>query len=90
MFGPILAASSSKVVLSEYFIAFWIVTDELDRLASLYSRARSADVQRAIAEVFLRSDLGAIDTRALVERLQRDRVGRDGLVDTLIDRLQPS
>jgi hypothetical protein len=60
----------------------------LDRLAALYSRARSSEVQRAIAEVFLRSDLGAIDTRALAVRLQRDRVGREGLVDTLLERLE--
>ncbi|HUQ27818.1 MAG TPA: hypothetical protein VM051_04455, partial [Usitatibacter sp.] len=59
----------------------------LERLASLYSSARSAGVQRAIAEVFLRSDLSAIDTRALGSRLRRDRVGRDSLVDTLISRL---
>jgi hypothetical protein len=59
----------------------------LERLAALYSRARSADVQRAIAEIFLRSDLGAVDAHALAVRLQRDRVGRDGLVDTLIQRL---
>ena len=59
----------------------------LERLANLYSRARSAEVQRAIAEVFLRSDLSAIDTRALVQRLQRDRVRDDALIDTLISRL---
>jgi len=59
----------------------------LERLAALYSSARSIDVQRAIAEVFLRSSLEAIDTRALAERLQRDRLRADPLVDTLIARL---
>ncbi len=59
----------------------------LERLAALYSRARSIEVQRAIAEVFLRSSLESIDTRALAERLQRDRLRADPLVDTLIARL---
>ena len=59
----------------------------LERLAVLYSRSRSIDVQRAVAEVFLRSDLSAVDTRALVRRLQRDRVREDALIDTLISRL---
>jgi hypothetical protein len=59
----------------------------LERLAALYSRARSIDVQRAVAEVFLRSELSAIDTRALAERLRRDRVRDDALINALIARL---
>jgi hypothetical protein len=59
----------------------------LERLATLYSRARSVEVQRAVAEVFLRSDLSAIDPRALARRLQRDRIREDALIDTLISRL---
>ena len=59
----------------------------LERLAVLYSSARSIDVQRAIAEVFLRSSLEAIDARALAARLQRDRLRDDPLIDALVARL---
>jgi hypothetical protein len=59
----------------------------LERLAALYSRSRSIEVQRAVAEVFLRSDLSAVDTHALMRRLQRDRLREDALIDTLISRL---
>ncbi|HKC50610.1 MAG TPA: hypothetical protein VKF60_07435, partial [Myxococcota bacterium] len=62
----------------------------LDRLAILYSGARSVEVQRAVAEVFLRSDLGAIDARALAARLKRDRLREDALIDMVITRLNPS
>ena len=84
-------ASAAQVRALETLARHHIADAEvLERLAALYSRARSAGVQRAIAEVFLRSDLGAVDARALAERLQRDRVGRDALVDTLIDRCERS
>ena len=63
----------------------------LERLAALYSSARSPEVQRAVAEVFIRSDLAGIDAGALAERLRRDRVGRgNDLIDLVIVRLQPS
>jgi hypothetical protein len=83
-----MKASAAQVRALETLARHHIDDGEiLERLAALYSSARSAGVQRAIAEVFLRSDLTAIDTRALATRLRRDRVGRDGLVDTLISRL---
>ncbi len=86
-----MKASAAQVRALETLARHHIADAEvLQRLAALYSRVRSGDVQRAIAEVFLRSDLGAIDTRGLAMRLQRDRVGSDGLIDTLIERLQPS
>ena len=62
----------------------------LDELARLYSKARSPEIQQAIAEVFLRADLGAIDRAALAERLRRDRIRpAPGLVDTVLQRLAP-
>jgi hypothetical protein len=83
-----MKASAAQVRALETLARHHIADAEiLERLAALYSSARSAGVQRAIAEIFLRSDLTAIDTRALATRLRRDRVGRDGLVDTLISRL---
>ena len=63
-------------------------TEILERLASLYSRVRSPEVQRAIAEVFLRSDLATMDAASLANRLQRDRVRQDALIDTVIARLR--
>ncbi len=63
----------------------------LDRMARLYASARSASVQRAVAEVFLRSDYHALGGASLVELLRQHRVqpaqGGD-LVDVLIERLQ--
>jgi len=62
----------------------------LANLATVYSGARSLEVQRAVAEVFLRSDLGEIDAPALAERLRRDRLRDDALIDTVIARLNAS
>jgi hypothetical protein len=63
----------------------------LERMARLYASARSASVQRAVAEVFLRSDYHAIGGAPLVELLRQHRVqapqGGD-IVDVLIERLQ--
>jgi hypothetical protein len=59
----------------------------LQQLAALFSRARTPEVQRAVAEVFLRSDLAAIDARALAARLQRDRLREDPLISAAIARL---
>ncbi|HUQ28112.1 MAG TPA: hypothetical protein VM051_05940, partial [Usitatibacter sp.] len=66
-----MKASAAQVRALETLARHHIADPEiLERLASLYSSARSAGVQRAIAEVFLRSDLSAIDTRALGSRLR--------------------
>ncbi|MBC8023146.1 MAG: hypothetical protein H7Y14_08515 [Burkholderiales bacterium] len=87
-----MKASAAQVRALETLARHHIADAEvLERLAELYSRARSGEVQRAVAEVFIRSDLSAVNARALAERLQRDRVGRgDALIDTLIERLQSS
>ncbi|MGZ5661577.1 MAG: hypothetical protein ACXWG6_09440 [Usitatibacter sp.] len=65
----------------------------LEQLARSFSAARSLDVQRAIAEVFLRSDPKAIAKPQLVSVLREHRLksshGSD-LIDVLIDRLQGS
>jgi hypothetical protein len=83
-----MKASAAQVRALETLARHHVADAEvLERLAALYSRARAVDVQRAIAEVFLRSDLGAIDARGLATRLQRDRIAPDGLIDTLIARL---
>ncbi len=63
----------------------------LDRMARLYASARSASVQRAVAEVFLRSDYRGIGGDSLLELLRQHRVQRvpgGDLVDVLIERLQ--
>ena len=62
----------------------------LDRLAALFERTPSLAVQRAIAEVFLRSDPGAIARPRLAKLFRAHRLrspdGED-LIDVLVRRL---
>jgi hypothetical protein len=62
----------------------------LDRLAALFARTPSLAVQRAIAEVFLRSDPQALERPRLVRVLREHRLrspdGED-LIDVLVRRL---
>ena len=63
----------------------------LGELVRLYARATSVSVQRAIAEIFIRSDLRAIAAPELAEQLRQHRLrspeGED-LIDVLIRRLE--
>jgi hypothetical protein len=65
----------------------------LDEMARAFASARSLGVQRAIAEVFIRSDRKNIDRPQLASLLREHRLkspdGRD-LIDVLIGRLQGS
>jgi hypothetical protein len=65
----------------------------LDELTRSFASARTLDVQRAIAEVFIRSDPKAIERPRLVSVLREHRLksphGAD-LIDVLINRLQGS
>jgi hypothetical protein len=65
----------------------------LDELGRAFASARSLGVQRAIAEVFIRSDRKNIDRPQLASLLREHRLkspdGRD-LIDVLIGRLQGS
>jgi hypothetical protein len=62
----------------------------LERLAALFARTPSLAVQRAIAEVFLRSDPQALESARLVRVLREHRLrspdGED-LIDVLVRRL---
>jgi hypothetical protein len=63
----------------------------LEELARSYAAAKSASVQRAIAEVFLRSDARAIPRAELAAVLRRHRLKAGGghdLIDVLLSRLQ--
>ena len=83
-----MKASAAQVRALETLARLHVSDPEvLQQLAALYSRARSPEVQRAVAEVFLRSDLGAIDARELAQRLQRDRLRDDSLITAAIARL---
>jgi len=65
--------------------------ESLDALTSLFPRARTVDVQRAIASVLIRADYRAIAKPDVVRMLQRHRLkSPDGadLIDALIRRLQ--
>ena len=64
-----------------------------DELARSFALATSVNVQRAIAEVFLRSGLEAIAHPDLLGVLRRHRIraaGGEDLIDVLIRRLQAS
>jgi len=54
-----------------------------EALAGLYARTRSPAVQRAVAEVFLRSDRAAMPV-SVGETLRRRRLAPDALIDQLI------
>ena len=63
----------------------------LEELARAFAGARSASVQRAIAEVFIRSDQKQIAKEELVSTLRLHRIrssGGEDLIDVLIRRLQ--
>ena len=89
-----MGATSAQVRALDTLARLRITDPEiLDELTRSFSAARSAEVQRAIAEVFLRSDASAIPKRELLGTLRQHRVrppaGRDDLVEVLIRRLQP-
>ncbi len=63
----------------------------LEELTRSFANARSASVQRAIAEVFLRSDPKAIPKAELAAVLRQHRLkapGGNDLIDVLLSRLQ--
>lgn len=65
--------------------------ESLDQLTRLFPHARSVNVQRAIAGVFLRSDYRELPRQDLLQMLREHRIkspdGED-LIDVLIRRLQ--
>jgi hypothetical protein len=67
--------------------------ETLEALTRMYTQATSVGVQRAIAEVFIRSDYEAIEKPRLVSVLRQHRLespdGKD-LIDVLIGRLEGS
>jgi hypothetical protein len=64
----------------------------LDELARLFTQTSSVQVQRAIAEVFIRAGNAALTQRNLAEIVRRHRVkspaGGEDLIDVLLRRLQ--
>ena len=64
----------------------------LGELSRLFAEARSVNVQRAIAEIFIRSDPRAIPRAELVGVLLQHRLkapgGGQDLIDVLLQRLQ--
>jgi hypothetical protein len=79
-----MKASASQVRALEA-IARQHVSDAgtLELLAALYARTLSPAVQRAVAEVFLRSDRAAVDA-GMAQTLRRHRLKRDELIDQLL------
>ena len=64
----------------------------LQELTRVFAQARSVEVQRALAELFIRSDPKALPRPDLIGVLREHRIksrgGGHDLIDTLIDRLQ--
>ena len=65
--------------------------EAIDELAKLFARTGSLEVQRAVAEVFIRSDAGALPGPRLAAVLRQHRLrapgGGSDLIDVLIERL---
>jgi hypothetical protein len=59
-----------------------------DQLAQVFADANSINVQRAIAEVFLRSDARALPKAELAAIVRRHRLKGDDLIDQLLRKLQ--
>jgi hypothetical protein len=63
----------------------------LAELTRLYTRATSVSVQRAIAEIFIRSDYRGTSSTVLAGLLRQHRLsspGGEDLIDVLLVRLQ--
>lgn len=87
MTGP-AAQIHALDTLAHYYLSD---RESLDQLTRLFPRARSVNVQRAIAGVFLRSDYRELPRQDLLQMLREHRIkspdGED-LIDVLIRRLQ--
>ena len=66
------------------------ITDRetIDQLAQVFADAKSINVQRAIAEVFLRSDAKALPKAELAAIVRRHSLRGDDLIDQLLRKLQ--
>ncbi|HUQ27817.1 MAG TPA: hypothetical protein VM051_04450 [Usitatibacter sp.] len=66
------------------------ITDReiIDQLAQAFADSRSPAVQRAIAEVFIRSDAKALPKAQLAALVRRHRLKGDDLIDQLLLKLQ--
>jgi hypothetical protein len=66
------------------------ITDReiIDQLADAFAEAKSPLVQRAIAEVFIRSDARALPKAELAALVRRHRLKADDLIEQLLRKLQ--
>jgi hypothetical protein len=66
------------------------ITDReiIDQLARVFADSKSAAVQRAIAEVFIRSDASALPKAELAALVRRHRLKGDDLIEQLLRKLQ--
>jgi hypothetical protein len=66
----------------------------IDELARLFARTGSLEVQRAVAEIFIRSDAGVLQGAQLAALLRQHRLrapgGGSDLIDVVIERLHAS
>ena len=79
-----MPASASQVRALETIARQHVADSEtFEALTALYARTRSPAVQRAVAEVFLRSDRATLPA-SVGETLRRRRLAPDALIDQLI------
>ena len=66
------------------------ITDRevIDQLAHAFAQSKSPSVQRAIAEVFIRSDASALPKAELAALVRRHRLKGDDLIEQLLRKLQ--
>jgi hypothetical protein len=86
---PMTGSSAAQVRALETLARLHITDREIiDRLAQAFAEAKSISVQRAIAEVFLRSDAKALPRAELAALVRRHKLRGDDLIDQLLAKLQ--
>jgi len=86
---PRSGSSAAQVRALETIARLHIADREIiDELAQAFAEAKSLSVQRAIAEVFIRSDAKALPKAELAALVRRHRLKSDDLIDQLLRKLQ--
>jgi len=85
-----MPASVAKVRALDALARLRITDREiLEELTRSYAQARSANVQNAIAEIFLRSDYRPPDLAGVLQKHRLTPPARGSVIDSLISRLEP-
>ena len=86
---PMNASSPAQVRALETLARLNVTDPEIiEQLSQAFAEAKSISVQRAIAEVFLRSDAKALPKAQLAALVRRHKLKGDDLIDQLLRKLQ--